>query len=35
MIDDLIKSLQSFNTIMNYRGLDFDGDKSLFITPSF
>ena len=29
MIDDLIKSLQSFKTIMNYRGLDFDGDKSL------
>ena len=29
MIDDLIKSLQSFKTSMNYRGLDFDGDKSL------
>ena len=29
MIDDLIKSLQSFKTIMNYRGLDFDGDESL------
>ena len=29
MIDDLIKSLQSFKTIMNYRGLDFDGNKSL------
>ena len=29
MIDDLIKSLQYFKTIMNYRGLDFDGDKSL------
>ena len=29
MIDDLIKSLQSFKTIMSYRGLDFDGDKSL------
>ena len=29
MIDELIKSLQSFKTIMNYRGLHFDGDKSL------
>ena len=29
MIDDLIKSLQSLKTIMNYRGLDFDGDKRL------
>ena len=29
MIDDLIKSLQSFKIIMNYRGLDFNGDKSL------
>ena len=29
MIDDLIKSLQSFKTIMNYRGLHFDEDKSL------
>ena len=29
MIDDLIKSLQSFKTIMNCRGLHFDGDKSL------
>ena len=30
MTDDLIKSLQSFKTIMKYRGLYFDGDKSLF-----
>ena len=29
MIDDLIKSLQSFKTIMNYRCLHFDGDKSV------
>ena len=29
MMDDLIKSLQSFKAIMNYRGLDFDGDKTL------
>ena len=29
MIEHLMKSLKSFKTIMNYRGLDFDGDKRL------
>ena len=35
MIDDLSISLQSFKTIMNYRGLDFDGLKVYLLIRHF